>query len=114
VNNSLWIANYAGTNVRDYSLAGTLLSSFVANAGVYGLAMDYSDNTLWADNQGTLYQYDRTGTQLSTFADGLSLNTLGAEFQFSAASVPEPGTAYLGIAGLALLVFAKRRIRARK
>ncbi len=113
VNQSLWVANYNGTNVRDYSLAGTLLSSFTANAGVFGLAMDYSDNTLWADNQGTLYQYDRAGNQLSTFADGLSLNTLGAEFQFSSA-VPEPGTAFLGIAGLAAIGLAKLKMRARK
>lgn len=112
VNQSLWISDYGGTNVRDYSLNGTLLSSFTAQAAVLGLAMDYADDTLWADNQGTLYQYSRTGTELSTFNDGLELNTLGFEFQFQ--STPEPGTAFLGIAGLAALGFMRNRVRARK
>jgi len=115
VNQSLWISGYAGTDVSDYSLTGTLLSSFTAAAPVFGLAMDYTDDTLWADGQGTLYQYSRTGAELSTFDDGLTLNTLGAEFQFPSAT-PEPGTAFLGIAGLLAMAMglAQRRIRAKK
>lgn len=111
VNQSLWISNYSGTDVRDYSLAGTLLSSFAATNSVFGLAMDYSDNTLWADGQGVLYQYDRLGNQLSTFNDGQTLNTLGAEFQFSGLATPEPGTAFLGLAGILAIALGHRKLR---
>ena len=110
VNQSLWIVPYSGTDVRDYSLAGALLTSFTASAPVYGLAMDYADNTLWADGHGTLYQYSRTGASLSSFGDGLAQNTLGAEFAFldaSPASTPEPGTAMLALGGLLIAAFRK-------
>ena len=111
VNQSLWIASYSGTDVRNYSLAGALLTSFTAGAPVYGLAMDYADNTLWADAQGTLYQYSRAGASLSSFDYGVTQNTLGAEFAFLDASpaspAPEPGTAMLALGGLMIAAFRK-------
>jgi len=114
-NNSLWISDWSGTGtIRDYSLAGTLLSSFTTPFGdVTSLAMDYADNTLWMGSQtteGTFYQYSRTGVQLSTQVYGalVTQNTLGGEFAITA--VPEPAT--FGMLGLALTaLFAARRAR---
>jgi hypothetical protein len=71
--------------------------------------MDYADNTLWADNQGTLYQYDRNGTLLSQFSDAIGLNTLGAEFAVASQSVPEPGAALLLGTGILVLGVSRRR-----
>jgi hypothetical protein len=115
-NSSLWISNFSGSSVvADYSLAGTLLSSFTPSlTDVTSLAMDYADDTLWMGSQtteGTFYQYSQLGVQLSsvTYAALEDQNTLGGEFAIGA--VPEPAT--LGMLGMALgALFAVRRVRA--
>ncbi len=112
-NNSLWVAGWTTGTVANYSLTGTLLSSFtVPYTALTCLAMDYNDNTLWFGSQntkGTFYQYSRTGTALSTQAYPAlaSQNTLGGEFPYQASpaeNVPALGTA--GVAALVLLVGA--------
>lgn len=113
-NNSLWISSFNGTSVSDYSLTGTLLSSFNASVPeLSSLALDPADNTLWMGSQtteGTFYQYSKTGTLLSTvtYADLVGQNTLGGEF--AVASVPEPSAiALLGLGGALGLGLLRRR-----
>lgn len=108
-NKSLWISSWSGTTVADYSLSGTLLSSFstghVENAA---LALDPADHTLWLiddqDRPNYLEQYSTAGVLLST---GSSFGTaLGGEFNLA----PEPGTLIMfgsGILGLAGLLRRK-------
>ncbi len=119
-NNSLWVSDFSSPSARtvlDYSLGGTLLSSFTTPFGkITSLAMDYADNTLWMGSQnteGTFYQYSLAGVQLSTqtYAALAGENTLGGEFAFTgAASVPEPAT--FGMLGLGLsALFLARRAR---
>ena len=85
--NSLWLSDFTGNTVEHRSLFGTLISSFtVPFTSISCLALDPADNTLWMGsqtNQGTFYQYSKSGTQLSTvFYPALtSQNTLGGEFQ---------------------------------
>jgi hypothetical protein len=114
-NNSLWISGFYSTVVADYSLNGTLLSSFstghVENAA---LAMDPADHTLWLVHDdvngyvGWLEQYSTAGVLLST---GPNVGyTFGGEFNLAPAT-PEPGTLILfgsGILGLAGVL--RRRI----
>jgi hypothetical protein len=110
-NNSLWISNFAGTGVRDYSLAGALLSSF--STPFYhttSLAMDPADNTLWMGSQltpGTFYQYSRLGVQLSTATYGslANQNTIGGEFAFT---VPEPSAMVMLLVAFAVLLAFRR------
>jgi hypothetical protein len=112
VNKSLWISSFAfNTFIYDYSLSGTLLSSFnVGHSGNFGLAMDPADHTLWLTNDNTLEleQYSTTGALLSlgpsVSGDG------GAEFNLAPTTVPEPGTLILfgsAIVGLPGLVRRK-------
>jgi hypothetical protein len=104
-NNSLWISNFEGNTVADYSLAGTLLSSFNTTFGsISSLAMDV-DGTLWMGSQsteGTFYHFDKNGNFLGSvfYADLASQNTLGGEILANNA-VPEPASLTLLGTGLA-------------
>ncbi len=109
-NNSLWISGDGPTIVADYSLSGTLLSSF--NTGHQynkALALDPADHTLWLVNDdsnsprhGYLEQYSTAGVLLST---GPYVGVAyGGEFDLAANPTPEPGTLIMfgsGILGLA-------------
>jgi hypothetical protein len=125
-NNSLWIAGTVGpvaNLISDYSMNGTLLSSFTisdSNGGL--LALDPLDGTLWLSNRGgsslTLEQYTRSTAgsfgalesplDTETYA-GLRADTFGGEFQ----ATPEPATWAAGAAlTLALCSHFIRRKRA--
>ena len=112
LNSSLWVSDFGGTRVQNYSLSGALLGGFnTAFSSITALAMDYSDGTLWMGSQstqGTFYQYSRAGLLLQTvqYASLVSQNTLGGEFNF--APVPEPATFMLLGGGIALLAAAAR------
>ena len=110
--NSLWILNYFSGVVNNYSMTGTLLSSFNTNAyGQVSLAFDAADQSLWLygrDSDQLWHQYNTSGTQLSTFSVNLNDDVLGAEFDEDAAvAAPEPaslvlmGTGMLGLFGVA-------------
>jgi PEP-CTERM motif len=112
-NNSLWLSGWGATTVvTDYSMNGTVLSSF--DTGHYenaSLAMDPATHTLWlVDDENTfkLEQYSTAGVLLST---GPYVGyTLGGEFDMGATPTPEPGTLVMfgsGILGLAGLVRRK-------
>ncbi len=112
VNKSLWICSYfQSTFIDDYSLSGTLLSSFdVGHSNNFGLAMDPADHTLWLTNDSTLEleQYSTTGALLSLgpFVSGDG----GAEFNLAPTITPEPGTLIMfgsGVLGLAVIVRRK-------
>ena len=113
VNNSLWISGWGNTTVTDYSMSGTVISSF--DTGHYNnaaLAMDPADHTLWlVDDSGSdnLQQYSTAGVLLST---GPYVGyTLGGEFNMGATPTPEPGTLVMfgsGVLGLAGVL--RRRI----
>jgi hypothetical protein len=108
-NHSLWISGYGvDTMVTDYSLNGTVLSSFsTGHADNAALALDPADHTLWlVNNQGTdrLEQYSTTGTLLNV-GPFVGYN-LGGEFNMT----PEPGTLVMfgsGVLGLAGLLRRK-------
>lgn len=105
-NNSLWLANGATGGFYDFSLSGTLLSSFATPAGLVALAMDV-DHTLWAadsNNIGTIAHYATDGTYLGsdTYA-GLG-DAFGGEI-----ALPEPTTLALFGIGLLGLTFGRRR-----
>jgi hypothetical protein len=107
-NNSLWLSGWTSNLVSNYTLSGTLLSSF--NAGISSLtslALDPATGTLWMgsqQNEGTFYEYSKSGTLLQTVVyPGLtSQNTLGGEFAFSA--IPEPSTTALFATGIFAVV----------
>ena len=118
-NNSLWLSGWdgtIGTKIGNYTLGGTLLSSFtVAHDENAALALDPADGTLWVSNRNTLFtsltleQYTRTGTLLGSqvFAGAQATeNVLGGEFRI----VPEPGSA--GLLSLGALLLAARRRKA--
>jgi hypothetical protein len=74
-NNSLWISGYATDVIADFSLNGTLLSSFHTGLpmsgsifGVLALGFDPADATLWFAYSGfnTLYQYSTSGAFLQS------------------------------------------------
>ncbi|MGA2242869.1 MAG: PEP-CTERM sorting domain-containing protein [Verrucomicrobiota bacterium] len=109
-NNSLWISGISSGTVQDYSLTGTLLSSF-NNGQVRGFALAYdpADDTLWmmsVQNSGIIRQYNTSGELLQTMDFGSTLNYLGAEF-----AVPEPSSGVLMGGMLAVLAGVKMRRR---
>jgi hypothetical protein len=108
-NNSLWMSGWGNNAVTDYSLSGTVLSSFSTGQIYNGaLALDPADHTLWlvddesnTANVGLLEQYSTAGALLSTgpYVAGAQ----GGEFDL-APTTPEPGTLIMfgsGILGLA-------------
>lgn len=114
-NASLWVSNFNGFDVRQYTLGGSLLSTFnLPFTASSSLALDPADGTLWMGSQGTqgtFYQYSQAGVQLSTvtYNDLVSQNTLGGEFAVTAASAPEPGS--LALLGLVVPVVGLVRRR---
>lgn len=85
VTKSVWLSPWIDLKGRldNYSLDGQLLRSFPTTdpeAKGAGLAMDYSDDTLWFFNwtQNRYEQYSRAGTLLSTL--GGMTRIYGAEF----------------------------------
>ena len=127
-NASLWISgfqNASSTLISDYSLTGTLLSSFdVGHAFNSALALDPADGTLWlvsgANSSLTLEQYSRsaagsfgateTALNKQTYA-GISNNGFGGEFRYTGSVVPEPATWITMVGGLAILGCVQRRRR---
>jgi hypothetical protein len=109
-NNSLWVSDFGGNTVADYSMSGTALSSFTTPFGaITSLAMD-TNHTLWMGSQGTLgtfYNYSTAGALLGTvtYSQLLNQNTLGGEIT----STPEPGTLLLIGTGVVALASRLRR-----
>lgn len=85
-NNSLWVSLWTGNTITNYTMTGTVISSF--NAGHQrnmALALDPADGTLWLHDRnvtGTYEQWSRTGTMLNRIAvPGMTgQNCLGGEF----------------------------------
>jgi hypothetical protein len=84
--NSLWVSLWTGNTITNYTMGGTVITSF--NAGHQrnmALALDPADGTLWLHDrnlQGTFEQWSRTGTLLNRIAvPGMTgQNCLGGEF----------------------------------
>lgn len=102
-NDSLWIAGWTSQVVDNYSLSGTLNSSFATPWGrIIGLGLDHASGTLWMGTQttyGTYYEYSKSGAALGSqfFGDLSGINTAGGEFAFVA---PPPCPADLNGDGL--------------
>jgi hypothetical protein len=109
-NNSLWVSGWNDHVIRDYSMTGQLLSSFVpVSFSNSALAYDAADNTLWMSGgaTNTLYQYDTSGNLLQSGTPvGLVSGTyLGGEMEVT----PEPGTLMALLTGLAGLAGLRRK-----
>jgi hypothetical protein len=113
-NHSLWFVAHDSNLMVDYSLNGTLLSSFnVQNSTNGPLALDPADHTLWLVNYSSknLEQYSTSGQFLGIDPGYWGI---GAEFNLGNVGLspsPEPGTFITfgsGILGLAGIV--RRRI----
>ncbi|NUM35603.1 MAG: PEP-CTERM sorting domain-containing protein [Candidatus Brocadiae bacterium] len=107
-NNSLWVSSWGYGTVSNFSMTGSLLSSFTARtASNSALAMDYADGTLWMSESasGTFSQYTKAGTYLGSKTYAVT-NMWGAEFSVA---VPEPSTGILVSLILALAAFLKKK-----
>jgi len=102
---TVWTCNFSTGSVKQYSLAGAVLSQYNVGQGAAALAYDASDDTFWMylTGSGQLAQYNRSGGLLQSYtAPGF---VLGGEF----AAVPEPGTVFGILAGLGAMVLRPRR-----
>lgn len=114
--NTLWTTEDGSAGalrtLRQYSLAGSLLSEFNTDVHSYGLAFDVTDSSLWVTGFGsnTFKQYSSAGAFLatSTFSGTSSSHAFGMEFDNSV-DVPEPST--LAIFALGMIGLASRRFK---
>lgn len=116
VTESLWLSQWSGDRVVNFSMAGTQLASFSAGHNmITSLAMDYADHTLWMGqqgvNEGTFRQFTTAGVagQVQTYENMLGQNTLGGEFALPSSAVPEPAAGLLFGGALAVLLVLRRR-----
>ena len=116
-NDSLWVSGWGLTDIRDYSLSGTLLSSFSTGHYYNGaLANDPADGTLWiAYDEGSQLEHYSTAGALLQSGTPIGLPGccyLAGEFQLTRAAVPEPAS--LALVGLGLTAAGiGRRVRQR-
>jgi len=116
-NNSLWVSGWGMTTINDYSLSGTLLSSFnTDHCCSAALGFDPADGTLWLSYFETnqLEQWSTGGVLLQSGSPGGLPGGyyLSGDFPEAAASIPEPSSvSLLGGAVIALGVAAWRRQR---
>ena len=114
-NNSLWLSGWNNNFVRNFSMTGSLLSSFsTGHTQNAALALDPADGTLWLRNRtvaNRFEQYSKTGTLLNIqdYPGLLGASTLGAEF-----AVPEPASLSLTLVGLTVLGLATLRKKHRR
>lgn len=104
-NGSIWVSDQS--QLYEYSLGGSLLSSFSHQSGRGCIAYEASSDSIWYVTNGsdTITQYAKNGKVLNTLqVGGLASNNWGAEF---AARVPTPGAAALF--GMAAVVGTRRR-----
>ena len=113
-NNSLWIGEWTGTNVFNFDLTGSLLSSFsTGHMQNTALALDPADGTLWMPAGGDRFsgifeQRTKTGTLLQSLQLGVNgRNHHGAEF--GPVAIPMPTATVLAVAGLGLIGLRRRR-----
>lgn len=110
---TLFVSLYNGT-INQYTLTGTLLSSFSTDGSIAGLAYEPNTDTLWGWDRSSqsLFQFSTSGTLLQTNpVDVMSYgvdNPFGGEMAVTT-NVPEPASfAVLG-AGLISLGWLRRR-----
>jgi hypothetical protein len=118
LNNSLWLSESSSpSEIEDFSMTGTFLSSFVQTAAnhVEALGFDPADGTLWGtlNQTGTLAQWDTNGNllQQGTVSGLPSGNYLSGNFVEGNAgpvTTPEPATLLLTGSGIFALI---RRFR---
>jgi hypothetical protein len=109
---SFWLSWYGGPDkVEHRSHTGTLLISFNSGvAGNQGLALDPVDGTLWTSSSGyVLYQFDQSGNLLQTLPVSVSGGGYWYGMEFDITPVPEPASLVLAGAGLASLLWPRRK-----
>ena len=105
LNDSFWLGNWGGGQLRNYDRQGNLINSFRTDLNghthIGALAFDPADNTLWFSNYrtSTFAQYSRSGQYLGSHSyNDLSQAIYGAEFAFN--NIPEPSTVFTIILAL--------------